>query len=146
MIARLTVFAIAAALAASAQTPPPRQAPDPQKLETQVEANPEDLNARSLLLHAYLRSAGAKPDEIRPLRRRHILWLVEHHPEAPVLGETAGVIEASADPQGYADAQAAWRKHFAGGKAAPIVVAHAIHFFETSDPAYARKLAADGLE
>src|SRR5574341_776848 len=56
---------------------------DVQRLEDQVKRNPEDLNARTLLLSYYFQNAVRHP------RVEHIFWLIEHHPDSTVL-ETRG--------------------------------------------------------
>src|SRR5690242_4533675 len=50
------------------------------ELEAQVERNPEDLNARAKLL-GYYWYQWMLPGEAaaKASRRRHILWLIEHH-------------------------------------------------------------------
>src|SRR3954447_22041962 len=55
-----------------------------QELEAQLEKNPEDLSARAKLL-GYYWYEWMKPGEAvaKASRRRHILWLIEHHPESP---------------------------------------------------------------
>ncbi len=49
---------------------------DVQRLEQQVERNPDDLESRALLLSHYFQNA------IRHPRVEHIFWLIEHHPES----------------------------------------------------------------
>jgi len=64
------------------------------------------------------------------------------------LGDAAGAIDragdARADWDGYAEADKAWRKQLAAAQPA-AVFNNAIRFYRTTDPAYAHKLAGDGL-
>src|SRR5437667_2113322 len=77
-----------------------------QELEAQLEKNPEDLAARAKLL-GYYWYQWMRPGEVvaKAARRRHILWLIEHHPESPVIGlEEAALSEsgnALVDTEGY---------------------------------------------
>ena len=81
-----------------------------QALEAQLEKNPEDLTARAKLL-GYYWYGWMKPGEAaaKAARRRHILWLIEHHPDSPVTGlEEAAIVESGnslVDPEGYQQAR-----------------------------------------
>ena len=84
----------------------------------------------------------------KELRRKHILWLIEHKPAASVLGESVAIIEKSgtplSDPDAWAEADRLWRAKIAAG-APEQVFFNAINFYRPSDPAYAQKVADDGL-
>src|SRR5579862_3382350 len=84
-------------------------------LESRVLANPEDLEARIQLLQMYLDTATfpARTDPARQsVRLQHILYLVEHHPEAPAGGtRIAYVYRANgryASPSDHDAVRAAW--------------------------------------
>jgi thiol-disulfide isomerase/thioredoxin len=119
------------------------------KLEASVESNPDDFSTRMRLLSYYSMAAFTNADRVRPLRRKHIVWLIERRPEDLMHTTSMTLLERSgqalADPEGYELAQAAWRGHFAGEPPAWRVYANAVRFFEMSDPAYAAKLGAEGL-
>src|SRR5260370_671163 len=81
-----------------------------QELETQLEANPEDLGARAKLLgFYYYQWMRPGEDQAKAARRRHILWLIEHHPESPVTGLGEATLDENgtsmADPEGYQQAR-----------------------------------------
>src|SRR2546426_11358595 len=84
-----------------------------QELETQLSNNPEDLSARAKLL-GYYWYQWMRPGEeaAKAARRRHIFWLIEHHPDAPVTGlEEAAISDSSSslgDPEGYEQARQKW--------------------------------------
>src|SRR6266436_980211 len=84
-----------------------------QELEAQLEKNPEDLTARAKLL-GYYWYQWMQPGEAaaKAARRRHVLWLIEHHPESPVTGlEEAALSESGnslVDPDGYQQAREKW--------------------------------------
>jgi thiol-disulfide isomerase/thioredoxin/tetratricopeptide (TPR) repeat protein len=142
------LLALAFAGALSAQGPNVT-AEETARMETRLETVPDDLDARARLLAAYFRQGSASADRVRPLRRKHILYLIEHHPEAAALGEAAGTLDpgghALADPEGYKLAEAAWRQRFESGPQSAAVYANAVNFFKTADPPYARSLVAEGL-
>ncbi len=78
-------------------------------------------------------------------RRRDILWMIEHHPDAQVLGEPCATIYPSgrvlSDPEGFAEARKLWLRITA--PRVPIgVVTNAAVFFLTTDPPRARELLA----
>src|SRR5262249_52273238 len=130
----LLAFTFTGVLLAPAQTaaPPSLTPAEAETLEATSDSAPNDLDVRVRLLRYYLRAGTSDAARVRPLRRKHIVWLVEHRPTAAILGEAAGTIErtgqALADPDGYAAAEAAWRKHFAGDAPGAAVFANAIAF------------------
>src|ERR1700733_13119077 len=81
--------------------------PSPQEvenLESHVWQVPEDLDARMELLQLYLDTASPSPSVDsgrRSVRLQHILYLVEHHPEAPASGSKAAYVYRANGP--YAD-------------------------------------------
>src|SRR5437879_5167461 len=83
------------------------------ELEAQLEKHPEDLNARAKLL-GYYWYQWMQPGEAaaKAARRRHILWLIEHHPDSPVTGlEEAAISERGnslIDAEGYQQARQMW--------------------------------------
>ena len=85
-----------------------RPSPSPQdvaNLESHVLQSPEDIDARTQLLQLYLATAPIPPydDPIRrAIRLHHILYLVEHHPEAPVCASKEAYVYRAKGP--YANA------------------------------------------
>ena len=93
--------------------------PSPQEiadLETRVLQNPEELEARVELLRVYLDIAPA-PAFDNPARRsvrlQHILYLVEHHPEAASSASKAAYVYRSNGP--YASAADHSKPYAIGG-------------------------------
>jgi hypothetical protein len=72
-------------------------------LEEKVAANPEDVQARTRLLTYYTFSLQTPTTTRVELRRKHVLWLIEHNPDASVLGDPAGNLAAMGGP--LADAE-----------------------------------------
>jgi hypothetical protein len=61
------------------------------KLEAQLAADPENLAIRSRLLSYYSQYMIPEP------RSKHLLWLIEHHPEADVFNMNSVVTSATRD-------------------------------------------------
>ena len=135
---------------AAPQVAPPRSEADVQALEARVDANPEDLPARVALIRYYgvTRPASITAERLRTLRRKHILWMVEHHPEHSILSERSADIDKSgsamADPEAWAEADALWRRAMAGPVSKGEVYGNAISFYKVADRAFAHQLAAKG--
>jgi len=113
-------------------------------LETQLESNPEDLAVRAKLLGFYyyqwMRPGEA---ESKAARRRHILWLIEHHPESAVtgLGE-AGLDEdgtSMADSEGYREARKLWLALLDSGNKSAYAFGNLARFFQISEKDLAEK-------
>jgi hypothetical protein len=108
------------------------------ELEAQLEKNPEDLTARAKLL-GYYWYQWMQPGEAaaKAARRRHVLWLIEHHPESPVTGlEEAALSEtgnALIDPEGYKQARQMWLSLMEAKRGNPYLLGNLAKFFQMSD-------------
>ncbi len=103
------------------------QLPD---LEAQLQSNPEDLTARSKLLSFYTQVRDSQNYS------RHLLWVVEHHPEAQMLDWAMNVAPAAAllrQGGDYDSAKALWEQNLINNGSSPEVVYHAALFFRNSD-------------
>jgi len=115
-------------------------------LETRLTANPEDLAARTRLLGYYFASAqrAMGADATRAARRRHIVWIIEHHPEADVTTLSEMTIDPAghplADPEGYAEVKTRWLEQIDRRKDDASVLLHAARFFRLPDRALALDL------
>lgn len=108
---RLVLVAWLGASALGAQTVArilSRPSPSPQdvaNLESHVLQSPEDIDARTQLLQLYLATAPTLPydDPVRrAIRLQSILYLVGHHPEAPVCASKEAYVYRAKGP--YANA------------------------------------------
>ena len=62
-------------------------------LEGRLRSNPEDVAARIRLLNYYWRNG------LRPQRAESVFWLIEHHPDSPILGlDLAWLFAGDGDP------------------------------------------------
>lgn len=95
------------------------------RLERAVAEDPEDLAARTKLIIHYLVTGVNEP------RARHVLWLIEHHPEAEVLREPLLFREPGPlqDVEAYSRATVLWRWQAALHPFDPRVILNAAHFF-----------------
>jgi hypothetical protein len=115
-----------------------------EALEAQLEKSPEDVAARAQLLGFYYYQ-WMKPGEAaaRAARRRHILWLIEHHPESPVLALAEVPIEETgnslADPEGYKLARELWLKQREARPNDAYLRGNLARFFQMTDKELAEK-------
>jgi|SRR5262245_39621129 len=110
-----------------------------ETLETALAGNPDDLATRTKLLGFYFRGAinlYGREGTIAA-RRRHILWLIEHHPGSEVVGLSEASIDPAghslADKDGYEQAATLWtlKAQLAGSNTA--VLGNAARFYRLSD-------------
>ena len=124
---------------------------DSERAEQELAANPGDLKLRTDLIVYYYRFAFWPAVDEAALQRRveHILWLVEHHPEATILGKPEGMVEHAGDRRAnaaaHAKAGAIWRKHTANAGAAAAVMANAGYFFRLTDREFGATLLTRAL-
>jgi hypothetical protein len=123
---------------AEAQLPRPQlAAAQAQQFEATLDANPNDLAARSALLDYYFLNSDLNPAQAIPARRRHILWLIQNAPASELAGLPAATIDAAghrlADPTGFKLASDAWRAQVAKPDTSAMALANAARFFKLSD-------------
>jgi len=113
---------------------------DAEKIEAALNQNPEDMGARVKLLGFYFRGQAMKVygrDATIEARRRHILWLIEHHPESEATNLSEATIDRAghslADVIGYDQASALWMQEARLHKDSAVVLSHASRFFQLSN-------------
>lgn len=116
-----------------------------QRLEDSLQKNPDDTAAHTTLLAYYFRNGlrDMAPEKVKQARRRHILWLIEHHPEDRLAGAPEARVDVGgylADPEGYVQAAAAWRKETAKPEVSSAVSANAARFFTLTEIEFAASL------
>jgi hypothetical protein len=81
--------------------------------------------------------------ESKAARRRHILWLIEHHPESPVTGLGEATIEETggdmADPDGYRQARKLWLGVMESDTKNAVALGNLARFFQIVDKELAEK-------
>ena len=112
-------------------------APEAEKLEEILGTNPEDLDARARLISYYF--VNAMPAKRVP----HVLWLIEHHPDAEVF--TSRVTDTEPFYGTEATEKQLWRKA-AQSSSNPRVWANAAGFLvHSGDPDQAEQLLLRAL-
>jgi hypothetical protein len=117
-----------------------------EDIESRLKSQPDDLAARTRLLGFYFRGATqVYPREVAiEARRRHILWLIENHPDSEVSALSEATIDAKghalADPDGYRQASAMWTEQALRHSADVRVLSHAARFVVLSDKERAASL------
>jgi beta-lactamase regulating signal transducer with metallopeptidase domain len=116
-------------------------APQVAALEAAVQKNPDDLPALRQL-GIFYRFSGPKVvgwDATVAARRRHIVWLIEHHPGHRVLLDW-GPIYPAHDAAGYAEAKEAWLAQVSRDARDVEVLGNAAYFFQVTDKPLAENL------
>ena len=140
---RIPDTATAARLAREGQRLSAEQA---KALEVRLETTPDDLPARARLLGYYFATAikVGGPEATRAARRRHILWMIAHHPENDLTALPECTIDraghALADADGYGQARTLWLDQVRQRNDDVRVLLHAAAFFRLSDKALALTL------
>ena len=128
-------------LAQVARRPPDvrlENAPEIERQERKIADHPDSVAERTNLLSLLInRNVGLPSERVRELRRVHILWLIEHHPDAPNIFEQPQLLLAArgrlADPAGSAEAVGLWQglAHEPGAK--PAVIANGAIYLAAID-------------
>lgn len=106
-------------------------------LERQLLQNPEDMNARIQLLGYYFPSAR-RPDPV--VRAKHILWIIEQHPEAIIAGMPEASMNHVVDKQWYGPAKTLWLKQVDTHPKNTAILGNAAEYFLLQDAQTAEKL------
>jgi len=148
LIRLLFACSLSAVLLCAQNQPPIRSWAEAEKLEATLDSHPDDIDVRVQLLRYYTQQSMSThpPTEAQPLRRKTLVWFIEHHPEHPDLSNSYGVVDSSADADGFAVCSAAWQKALSAPKPLFDTFTNAIAFYATADPARARRIAEDGLQ
>lgn len=127
-----TIVTLLVCTLAAAQTPA-----DLERAEKTIAAQPDVFQHRLNLLTALLNPGNLLPPEkIRETRRRHILWLIEHHPDAFIFGEPATLLPDHgrlADSSGAAEAEKLWKAIAADPASKPEAIANAAIYLRALD-------------
>jgi beta-lactamase regulating signal transducer with metallopeptidase domain len=122
------------------------------ELQAQWRRNPEDLAAVEKLLFFYQPVYGRHPpaDDSKKIagRRPLILWLIEHHPDSPLIQRLPTGISPSGsglpDPRGYEAAKRLWLAHASRPDVSPATLRNAAWRLQAFDKAVAEQLLLQG--
>jgi beta-lactamase regulating signal transducer with metallopeptidase domain len=104
------------------------------KLESQLQKNPENVPIRVRLLSYYTQYMIAEP------RTTHLLWMIEHHPEADVFRLGSVVTGAGTNwtglntPVNAERARQLWLQQAGGASSDPVILSHAALALYEMDP------------
>jgi hypothetical protein len=113
---------------------------DAQQLETTLRQAPDDLPTRTKLLGYYMTKQFASA----PDRQQHILWIIQHHPEAPVAGLPYAALDPVLDGHFYQDGATLWKQQVADHSTDPAILHHAANYFLLHDRPTAEDLLKKG--
>jgi TonB family protein len=109
-------------------------------LESKVLQNPDDLGAQRELLQVYASIApprGYDDPARRSVRLQHILYLVEHHPEAAVSASRAAFVDRAhgpyANPSDHEAVRHQWLAAVQAHTANSAIILNAVKFLEVDD-------------
>ncbi len=133
-----------------------RPLPSPQEianLESHVLQTPDDMDARIELLQLYLDTAPPSlsvDSSRRSVRLQHILYLVEHHPEAAVSASQVGYVYRSSGPYAntadHEDVRDRWLAAVQGYAGKMAVTMNAVKFLEREDPEDAEQVLLRAMD
>ncbi len=119
------------------------------ELEASLRRNPEDLETRGRLLAFYWSALGGGDERAgeaaTAARQRHILWLIQNHPESELAGSVEARIfltggDSFTDPAGYAEARELWLARTRRPEVSAAVLGNASRFFEAAEQPLAEQL------
>lgn len=117
-----------------------------RQLEAALKTLPYDFPTRARLLGFYYHNGldSLGPAATIKARRRHILWLIENHPDSELAGLPEAIIEPDgpglADDEGYRQARELWLQQAEQNKDNPAVRRNAAAFLQPDDKADAADL------
>ena len=95
-------------------------------LESRLEGDPQDIQARTHLIIYYFQAFA--DDKARRARNGHALWLIRHAPESGVLGHPFGAIDPNLDTDDYVAGKDVWLSHIERAPNNVTFLAHATSF------------------
>jgi hypothetical protein len=117
-----------------------------KQLESALKSLPYDFPTRARLLGFYFHKGLPIFGRAATIeaRRRHVLWLIENHPESSIAGLPEAIIDPDghelADQEGYRQAKDLWLEQAEKKKADPAVRRNAATFLLLHDKAIADSL------
>ena len=110
-----------------------------QKLEEKLQANPEDLMSRIKVLGWY---SGKRftSESAAKARAKHILWIIQNHPDADIAGTPEIYLDPVMDKDTYSTAKDLWLEQIEAQKTNTVVLGNAAQFFLIYDKEIAEDL------
>jgi hypothetical protein len=108
------------------------------QLEQKLLVKPDDLSSRIKLLGYY---SGRNWDSgAGYVRQKHVLWVIEHHPESEIAGLRYAQLDPELDGEVYQKGKSIWLKHAKLKPKNATVLGNAAEFFMLNDEATAESL------
>lgn len=106
-------------------------------LEKKLITNPNDLPTRIMVLAYYFENDESLTNHAR---QKHILWIIENHPESEIAGEPECQVIKTLNRKDYQEAKELWLKQIERQKNNPAVFGNAVSFFLIEDRRLAERL------
>lgn len=110
-----------------------------ERIERQLEKTPDNLTSQTLIL-GYLFRHSWNNKELRQNYRRHILWLIEHHPDSEIAGTPYAGMDPSKDMDSYNEGKQLWLKLAQQKSKNSMVLGNAAHYLLIYDAENAERL------
>ena len=102
MLKRLLLLCSLSAAVLWAQNPPAVHSwSEAESLESDLDSHPDDVNSRLQLLRYYAGQGSDSAERVKPLRRKQIIWFIEHEPWHNELSGWTAALDRSVDPDGF---------------------------------------------
>ncbi len=141
MFLRVLPLAVFVAFVAPAQAQQ-MSAARAQQLEQTIGSAPDDVSARNDLIRYYFPLRD--PASVQK-HAKHVLWMIEHHPEHSVLATPLGLIDPKLDPEDQAAAARLWDAALKRPVGNPSVLLGAANFFRPTDLPTAQKILSEAF-
>jgi tetratricopeptide (TPR) repeat protein len=119
-------------------------AKDAEALEEGLNTKPDNLAAREQLITYYFQEViASRTPELEEKREKHILWLIEHHPESELAGSPEAEIipvGSSQSMEGYQRGKQLWLQQVENHPDNQRILRNAAQFLLLSDPMISREL------
>lgn len=100
------------------------------ELENQLRLNPHNVETRNKLLGYYL-IRQFESEDYRDRRSKHVLWIIEHEPEAAIA--FLPYLRLETDREEYAKGRSLWLEHVKSGRGSRELMENAALFLSKFD-------------
>jgi hypothetical protein len=102
------------------------------RLESLLETNPEDLEARTKLLGYYTQRSFSDTDACRR-KTAHTLWMIRNRPGEQIVGTPFCLVHQLIDAEGYRKSKTLWGKQIRRHRSDTAILSNAARFYTTDD-------------
>ena len=112
---------------------------DAKMLEKKLKTNPNDMEIRAKLLGYYFHHSS-RSSLARLERQKHILWIIQNHPESEIAGLPYCHLNPALDGMAYNEAKDLWLKQVSNNKKNTTIIGNAADFLVLYDEYLAEEL------